>query len=71
MDIGDRPDTAELSHRLGTEVQRFSTYRSGELHGWERATDGLLTRAFAYAGQTVTRWMGTPCLLYTSDAADE
>lgn len=55
-----RPDPAELSDRLGTEVQRLSTYRSGELHGWERAVDGLLTRAFAYAGQTVTRWMGPP-----------
>jgi hypothetical protein len=55
-------DIADLSRRLDTEVQAFSSYRVGEAHGWERAVNGTLVRSFAYIGQTgeVTRWHGEP-----------
>jgi hypothetical protein len=55
-------EVAELSWMLGTEVQLFSTYRVGEMHRWERAVDGELTRAFAYLGDSgeVERWLGPP-----------
>jgi hypothetical protein len=53
-------DIAELSATLGTEVQFFATYRVSELHRWQRAVDGVLTRAFEYVGETgeVTEWRG-------------
>jgi hypothetical protein len=55
-------DVAELSAALGTEVQFFTTYRVTELHGWQRAVDGTVVRAFGYVGETgeVTRWWGEP-----------
>lgn len=55
-------DVAELSGRLGREVQSFATYRVHELHRWSRAVDGALVRAFAYRGDLgeVTRWTGEP-----------
>jgi hypothetical protein len=56
------PGVAALSERLRTEVQFFSTYRVTERHRWERATDGVLVRAFEYVGQSgeVTLWWGDP-----------
>jgi hypothetical protein len=59
---GAAVDVAELSATLGTEVQFFATYRVSELHRWQRAVDGVLTRAFEYVGQTgeVTEWRGEP-----------
>jgi hypothetical protein len=58
----DRLDIERLSATLDTEVQFFSTYRAGERHGWQRAVDGRLVRAFAFVGRTgeVTEWRGTP-----------
>ena len=58
------PDVAELSAVLGTEVQFFSTYRVAEAHRWERATGGVLRRAFGYVGESgeITRWEGVPDL---------
>jgi hypothetical protein len=53
-------DVAELSAKLGTEVQYFATHRVTELHRWQRARDGVLLRAFGYAAQTVTTWFGEP-----------
>jgi hypothetical protein len=55
-------DAAQLSADLGTEVQRFATYRVTELHRWERAVDGAPLRAFEYHGDsgTVTEWLGVP-----------
>jgi hypothetical protein len=55
-------DIVALSSALGTEVQAFSTYRVGEQHRWQRAVDGILVRAFAYAGTAgeVTTWYGDP-----------
>ncbi len=55
-------DITGLSATLGTEVQRFTTYRVGELHGWERAVDGDLLRRFGYLGSAgeVTDWYGEP-----------
>jgi hypothetical protein len=55
-------DIAELSATLHTEVQLFTTYRVSEIHGWQRAVDGTLARAFGYIGETgeVTAWRGTP-----------
>lgn len=57
-----RPDVAALSAMLDTEVQFFTTYRVTELHRWERASNGVLTRAFEYLGETgeVTNWYGDP-----------
>lgn len=37
----------QLSARFG-EVQFFTTDRIGEHHGWARATDGKLTRAYYF-----------------------
>lgn len=55
-------DVADLSARLGTEVQFFATHRVAELHRWERAVAGTLVRAFTYLGETgeVTEWLGDP-----------
>jgi hypothetical protein len=55
-------DIVALSADLRTEVQAFSTYRVGEQHRWQRAVDGILVRAFGYAGTTgeVTTWYGDP-----------
>ncbi|HET9517740.1 MAG TPA: hypothetical protein VFO77_08455 [Actinoplanes sp.] len=61
-----RPDTTVdvigLSAGLRTEVQFFATHRVTELHRWQRATDGELTRSFAYLGQIgeVSSWHGEP-----------
>ena len=41
--------TTQLSSRLGTEVQLFSTHRGVEWHAWMRANSGVLERAYAYA----------------------
>jgi hypothetical protein len=59
---GPAVDVAQLSATLGTEVQFFATYRVSELHRWQRAVDGDLTRAFEYVGETgeVTEWRGEP-----------
>jgi hypothetical protein len=59
---GPAVDVAQLSATLGTEVQFFATYRVSELHRWQRAVDGDLTRAFEYVGETgeVTKWRGEP-----------
>jgi hypothetical protein len=56
------PDIAELSARLGTEVQFFATHRMVEAHFWERAVEGRLVRSFRYVGETgeITRWYGQP-----------
>jgi hypothetical protein len=56
------PIVSALSDRLDTEVQFFSTYRVSERHRWERAIDGVLVRAFEYAGVSgeVTLWWGDP-----------
>jgi len=55
-------DIVALSTELRTEVQAFSTYRYGEQHRWQRAVDGVLVRAFGYAGTEgeVTQWFGDP-----------
>jgi hypothetical protein len=55
-------DLGELSTRLGTEVQSFTTYRVSEMHGWQRAVDGVIERAFGYIGETgqVVSWRGEP-----------
>lgn len=55
-------DVAALSARLGREVQAFATYRTHEVHRWQRAVDGVLVRAFGFRGDTgeVTRWTGEP-----------
>jgi hypothetical protein len=55
-------DIIALSAELGTEVQAFSTYRVGEHHRWQRAVDGILVRAFGYAGTAgeITTWYGDP-----------
>jgi hypothetical protein len=37
--------TADLSARLGTEVQRFSSHRGLQVYRWERATNGDLLRS--------------------------
>jgi hypothetical protein len=57
-----RPDVAELSAKLQTEVQFFATHRVTESHRWQRAAGGLLIRAFGYVGRTgeVTTWFGDP-----------
>lgn len=62
LGTGSTVDIVELSGKLGTEVQFFSTYRVSEMHRWERAVDGILVRAFAYVGQTgeVVTWRGDP-----------
>jgi hypothetical protein len=59
------PSTVEavaLSVALETEVQFFATHRVGEHHGWVRAVDGVLVRAFDFVGETgrVTEWRGDP-----------
>src|SRR3954454_2402606 len=41
-------DVADLSGRLGTEVQLFASHRVTELHRWQRADRGELIRAFVY-----------------------
>jgi hypothetical protein len=55
-------DIVALSIELSTEVQAFSTYRYGEQHRWQRAVDGVLVRAFGYAGTEgeITQWFGDP-----------
>ena len=61
-----RPDVAidviGLSDLLQTEVQFFATHRVTEMHRWQRAADGVLSRTFGYVGQTgeVTSWHGDP-----------
>jgi hypothetical protein len=62
LGAGFTVDIVELSTRLSTEVQLFSTYRVNEIHRWERAVNGNLVRAFGYIGQTgeVTSWRGDP-----------
>jgi hypothetical protein len=59
---GGPPDIAELSDRLGTEVQFFATHRVVEAHFWERAVEGRLVRSFRYVGETgeITHWYGEP-----------
>jgi hypothetical protein len=58
---GDFP-VARLSAELGTEVQRYSSYRVAEQHEWERAAHGTLVRSFAYRGGSgeLVRWIGDP-----------
>jgi hypothetical protein len=60
--LGAKIDTAVLSAALGTEVQRFATHRTVDLHHWERAAGGRLVREFEYLGDSgeVTRWRGEP-----------
>ena len=55
-------DVTALSERLGTEVQFFATHRVTEMHRWQRASGGVLSRTFGYVGQTgeVTSWHGDP-----------
>jgi len=55
-------DPTWLSAELRSEVQFFATYRVGELHRWQRATDGVLVRAFEYLGEAgeVRDWRGDP-----------
>jgi hypothetical protein len=55
-------DVTGLSETLQTEVQFFATHRVTELHRWQRAADGVLSRTFGYVGQTgeVTSWYGDP-----------
>jgi hypothetical protein len=55
-------DIVAVSSELKTEVQAFSTYRVGEQHKWQRAVDGILVRAFGYAGTDgeITTWYGDP-----------
>jgi hypothetical protein len=59
---GNTGDIAELSGRLGSEVQLFTTYRVSEIHGWQRAVDGVTARAFGYVGEIgeVVAWRGDP-----------
>lgn len=42
----------DLSSRLETEVQLFATHRVVEGHGWAKAEQGHLQRAFLYLGET-------------------
>jgi hypothetical protein len=62
LTAGSTVDIIALSAELGTEVQSFSSYRVGEQHRWQRAVDGILVRAFGYAGTEgeVTTWYGDP-----------
>lgn len=55
-------DVTGLSGTLHTEVQFFATHRVTEMHRWQRAADGVLSRTFGYVGQTgeVTSWRGDP-----------
>jgi hypothetical protein len=55
-------DVTALSEQLGTEVQFFATHRVTEMHRWQRAAQGVLSRTFGYVGQTgeVTSWHGDP-----------
>ena len=55
-------DVTGLSETLQTEVQFFATHRVTEMHRWQRAADGVLSRTFGYVGQTgeVTSWHGDP-----------
>jgi hypothetical protein len=55
-------EVVKLSEQLGGEVQFFATYRVSEMHGWTRAVDGVLVRAFGFVGETgeVTEWRGDP-----------
>jgi hypothetical protein len=55
-------DVIGLSEALRTEVQFFATHRVTEMHRWQRAADGVLSRTFGYVGQTgeVTSWHGDP-----------
>jgi hypothetical protein len=50
----------DLSAELDTEVHRYASNRSMELHEWERADGGTLVRGFAYDGKAaeVLRWIG-------------
>ena len=48
----DPPDLGDLSDRLATDVQHFATHRVPELHVWQRAEGGRVTRAFRYVGES-------------------
>jgi hypothetical protein len=52
--FGAEPDVAELSGRLGTEVQYFATHRVAEAHTWARAIAGRLVRRVVYIGEDGT-----------------
>jgi hypothetical protein len=56
------PDVAALSKKAGTEVQYFESDRISETHGWARAVDGRLIRAFQCSGDTgeLLQWVGRP-----------
>ncbi|MGW0081153.1 hypothetical protein [Streptomyces sp. NPDC003393] len=49
----------QLSAKLG-EVQLFTTDRIGDHHGWARATNGKLTRAYYYGDAAVPLHIGDP-----------
>ena len=53
-DAGSPPAFPELvtrlAARLGCDVHYFVTYRAAQLHGWARATEGTLRRAFLWDG---------------------
>ena len=52
------------------------TYRSGQnlqpvFEGWEENADGSFNMVFGYLNRNFEERLNVPCLLYTSDAADE
>ncbi|MGM9484451.1 hypothetical protein ACS5PN_24865 [Roseateles sp. NT4] len=53
---GSPPSFVDLlckaSAELRTEVQFFASYRVCEVHGWARATQGELSRAYCYDGSS-------------------
>jgi len=53
---GSPPSFVDLlckaSAELGAEVQFFASYRVCEVHGWARATQGQLGRAYVYDGSS-------------------
>lgn len=58
--IGDGGELAELSARLGTEVQLFHTHRTVDDHAWMRAVKGQLVRAFHFSMESIRLWDGKP-----------
>ena len=50
--LEDAPDIADLSARLGTEVQLFRTHRVSEHHEWALARDGHVVRHLRCMGMT-------------------
>ncbi|MEO0477954.1 MAG: hypothetical protein AAF196_00595 [Planctomycetota bacterium] len=46
-----RHELERLSERFG-DAQHFATHRVAEFHGWARATNGEIRRAFAYLGES-------------------